>query len=366
MGKSCIVLLSGGLDSLLAVRLMTAQGLRVVALHSINCFHGTQTLEEKKRKLREDALRLGASDILFPDITGDVIEVTKSPRFGYGRNLNACIDCRQRTVAAGFKAMRETGADFVVSGEVVGQRPMSQRRDAITLTDKAVASWGFAGLFLRPLSAKLLEPTIPEKEGWIDGDCLFDISGRGRERQMTLAEKLELGDYPSPAGGCLLTDAEFSRKLATLMLFKENWTARDVELLKVGRHFQISPGTKIVASRREEENYRLRELAEPEDRLFINNQRPGAIVLRRGPASPETDRLAGGLAVYFSKMRDDGSAEVESWTEQDGKTAVSLDMTDAVPPTEAKALEATTINGNALKIMRGRIADGKKKRNAEK
>jgi Predicted tRNA(5-methylaminomethyl-2-thiouridylate) methyltransferase, contains the PP-loop ATPase domain len=355
MTKSCIVLLSGGLDSLLVVRLMTLQGLRVTALHSVNCFHGVQRIEEKKEKLQYAALALGAQEIVFPDMTEDVVALTKRPRHGYGKHLNACIDCRLRTVAAGFACLKEKGADFVVSGEVVGQRPMSQRRDAITLANREIAAWGFEGLLLRPLCAKLLEKTVPEREGWVDERYLYDISGRGRERQMALAEELELGAYPAPAGGCLLTDPGFSAKFAVLMRFKPDWDGADIELLKVGRHFQITPTTRIIASRREEENYQLRDLSTPEDVFFINAERNGAVVMLRGDVTDEARTMAAGLAVHYSKMRDEGSARVEMWRIVSGEDTIEREFEAvAVDPDVLRDTERRLAGTDCLKQMRNR------------
>lgn len=352
MPRTCIALYSGGLDSLLVVRLMASQDLNVVAMHTVNCFHGTQNLEDKKRRLRETALAMGAKDIVFPDITQDVIEVTKHPQHGYGRHLNACIDCRLRTVAAGFRHMTEIGADFVASGEVVGQRPMSQRRDAMALADRRIAAWGHVGLFLRPLSAKLLEPTTPEKEGWVAGNLLYDISGRSRDRQMALAAELGITDYPSPAGGCLLTDPGFGERLAVLVEFNPEWTANDAELLKVGRHFQITPETRIIASRREEENFRLRELSTPDDRFYINCERNGAVVMLRGAATPEAEAAAAGLAVYYSKMREMGEARVASWRVDQADVDKREFQAIVTDPDTIRKMERALTGGNSLKRMR--------------
>lgn len=335
MPKHCIVLLSGGLDSLLVTRLMAAQGLRVTAMHTLNCFHSTQALAERQERLRADALRLGAEDIVFPDITDDIIALVRRPKHGYGRNLNPCIDCRLRTMREGFGLMAARGADFVVTGEVAGQRPMSQRRDALSLADREIARWGHAGLLLRPLSAKLLPETTPQRERWVDPGRLYDISGRGRDRQMAMAEELGIGAYPSPAGGCLLTDPGFSERLRRLMRCRPDWGADDVELLKVGRHFCIGAGVKVVASRREEENYLLRGLARPGDRFYINDERNGAIVLLRGGRTEEAERIAAGLAVHFSKMRDDGSARVKAWDDDGEETLAAA----AVNPDEARDME---------------------------
>ncbi len=348
----CVSLLSGGLDSLLTLRLLALQGLEVVAMNAVNCFHGAQDIEEKKRKLRDQALRLGARDVVFPDLTGEVLEVTRHPKYGYGRHLNACIDCRLRTVAAGFRIMRETGGAFVATGEVVGQRPMSQRRDAIKLADRLVADWGFPGLLLRPLSAKLLDKTVPEAEGWVSPEYLHDISGRGRERQMQLAAEYGLGEYPSPAGGCLLTDPGFSQRLAVLIRFKPDWGAGDVEFIKVGRHFQISPAARVAVSRREEENLSLRRLARPDDRLFINCERNGAVALLRGEAGPEEEAVAAGLAVYYSKMREEGRARVASWRVEGGDVDRREFEAAVCHPDRAREMELALAGTDSLKLLR--------------
>lgn len=359
MTKKCIVLFSGGLDSMLALRLMTIQGIRATALHSVNCFHGTQRIAEKKERLRASALALGADDIVFPDITDDVVALTKRPRHGYGRHLNACIDCRLRTVAAGFAAMRDRGADFVVTGEVVGQRPMSQRRDAIGLADREIAAWGHAGLLLRPLCALLLEESRPAAEGWVDRRYLHDISGRGRERQMALAEELVLGDYPSPGGGCLLTDPGFSQRLAVLMECTPDFNGDDVELLKVGRHFQVTRGARIVVSRREDENYRLRELNRRGDRFYINAEKNGAVVLARAAdaaALAEVEPLAAGMAVYYSKMRDSGAAGVESWRIENGEDVDFKSLPDSavVEPDVLRGMELELTGKDCLRRLRAK------------
>ena len=351
--KTCVSLLSGGLDSLLVLRLMAMRGIRVIAMHSVNCFHGTQKIEEKKKHLARTALELGAEEIVFPDCTEDVVELTRHPRHGYGKHLNACIDCRLGTVRAGFDLMAERGADFVVTGEVVGQRPMSQRRDAIQLADRAVAEWGYPGLLLRPLCARLLAPTVPQREGWVADDSLFDFSGRGREGQMALAEKIGLGVYPTPAGGCLLTDPGFSQRLAVLVRYTPEWGANDVEMLKAGRPFQITGGARLIASRNERENYRLRDLSRADDYFYINSQRNGAIVLLRGEKTPEAERMAAGLAVYYSKMRNDGGADVERWRVENGADVdQAVFHARCVDPERVREMELALTGGNSLAVMR--------------
>lgn len=353
MAHSCIVLLSGGLDSLLALRLMTIQGIEATALHGVNCFHGVGSIEEKKQRLASAAHRLGAKDIVFPDMTQRVIEVTKNPQHGFGRHLNACIDCRLQTIRAGFDLMQKRGAEFVVTGEVTGQRPMSQRRDAMKLSSQMAEQWGFGGLLVRPLCARLLPPTLPQINGWLSDEYLFDIQGRSRDRQMELAARLNLGEYPTPAGGCLLTVPEFGHRMADMVRYNPNWDANDAELLKVGRHFQTSACTHIVASRREEENYRLTDLARPNDTLYINTERNGAIILLRGANTPESEADAAGLAVWFSKMRETPQAQVRAWRMEQGERVDAKDFPAApVCPDALRAKEMELTGGQSLKLMR--------------
>lgn len=356
MSRSCIALFSGGLDSMLALRLMAIQGIRVTALHSVNCFHGTQQIEEKKTRLRQTALALGADDTVFPDIADEVVALTKRPRHGYGKHLNACIDCRLRTMAAGFAALRERNADFVVSGEVMGQRPMSQRKDAITLANREIAAWGHEGLLLRPLCALAIEEAVPLREGWVEHRYCYDITGRSRDRQMALATELGFAEYPTPAGGCLLTDPEFSRRLAAMMECNGDFLASDVELLKVGRNFQIARAAKIVASRNEEENYQLRDLSRPDDRFYINDERNGAVVMARGEITPDIEALAAGVAVYYSKMRADGSARVSAWRIENDVDVEMRILPDVpvIDPDVLRRTELELVGKDCLKRLRAR------------
>lgn len=325
MSHSCIVLFSGGLDSTLALRLMTAQGVEATAMYGVNCFHGAEDLEAKKNTLRRRALELGARDVLFPDMTAEVIAVTKNPKYGRGKNYNACIDCRLRTVAAGFRFMRELGADFVVNGEVIGQRPMSQRPGALAITDREVAKMGFEGLLLRPLCAKRLPPTVPELKEWVDREKLFGFCGRGRNEQMALAAELGITEYPSPAGGCLLTDPGYAFRLKNMADNQPDWNREDAELLKLGRHFRINSETLAVASRNGEENDKICALARDSDYFYITSEKPGAVVLLRGRLDDESERMAAGLSVHYSKHRQEGLTRVTRWRGKDeaDKTEIS-------------------------------------------
>ena len=312
MSRLCIALFSGGLDSALALRLVASLGVDVVAVHCRHAFHAVKDPEQAAEALRRRALELGAKDILFPDVADDLAALVKRPRYGLGKNMNPCLDCRLLTISQGKRAMDELGGDFLASGEVLGQRPMSQRRDAMNTVDRHVRDMGIPGRLLRPLSALLLPPTFPETEGWIDREKLMGIGGRGRKPQLELAARLGVKDYPNPAGGCLLTDPGYAARLRDLHTNEPDWTPADAELLKIGRHFWFGR-TRVVASRNDEENGRLRVLARPDDRFYLAAERPGAVVLSRGAALEESERAAAGLALHYSKMRDAGEADVFVW-----------------------------------------------------
>ena len=188
----------------------------------------------------------------------DYIEIIKNPRYGYGKNMNPCIDCRIYMLNLTREMMPDIGASFVVTGEVLGQRPMSQRRNTIELIEKRSE---LKGLIVRPLSAKLFPPSIPEQEGILDRQKLLGHSGRGRQVQYELVDKYKLKEFDLPGGGCLLTDPIFSMKLKDLMATDPAYTTRDIELLTLGRHFRISPSAKLIVARNERENDQLESFA---------------------------------------------------------------------------------------------------------
>ncbi|MBI5440387.1 MAG: hypothetical protein HY900_04150 [Deltaproteobacteria bacterium] len=251
MSVKAIALLSGGLDSTLAVKLMLDQGIEVVALNFKTPFCNCTT---KSSSCKHEAVRVAREfgipvRVRFKGM--EYLRLVERPKHGYGRGLNPCIDCRIFMHRAAVELMREEGASFLVTGEVLGQRPMSQRRDAIRVIERES---GTEDLLLRPLSAHHFEPTLPEREGWVDRAKLLAISGRSRKEQIRLAENLGVTDYPCPAGGCLLTDAEFAAKLKDLFLHKPGYDLTDVRLLRTGRHFRLSPELKVVLGRDQREN----------------------------------------------------------------------------------------------------------------
>lgn len=249
-----VVMFSGGLDSTLAAKMMLDQGIELLALHLTSLFC---TCDRRKSGCRaassEMADQLGLKMITVPKGT-DYYRMIKNPRYGYGSALNPCIDCRIYGLQKAKEYMEREGARFVVTGEVLSQRPMSQMRHVLRRLEKQS---GLEGLILRPLSAKNLPPTIPEMEGWVDRHKLLSITGRSRKTQMRLAEEFDLKNYPCPAGGCLLTDKGYVPKVKDLFDHSESPEIFDFNLLKIGRHLRLPSGEKLIIPRNEEENRRL-------------------------------------------------------------------------------------------------------------
>ena len=289
-----VALLSGGLDSTLAIRVILDQDIEVIAVHFLTPFGSTNRKGSPKPSARRvmDGMGVELKEIR---LTTDYFEMLKNPKHGYGKNMNPCIDCHILMCREAKKLMDEIGAKFVITGEVLGQRPMSQHRTALRTVEKES---GLEGLLLRPLSAKLLPRTIPEEEGWVDREKLLAFSGRNRKPQIALAELYGIEDYPSPAGGCLLTAVEFSRKLKDI-LDHSDINVNVVELLKVGRHFRLSPQSKLVVGRNKEENDRIQELAQTGDVLFDPVKAMGPTALARGKIGEEIIYLASRIVARY-------------------------------------------------------------------
>jgi tRNA U34 2-thiouridine synthase MnmA/TrmU len=290
---------SGGLDSMLASALMRDLGIEVQAL-----FFETPFFPSQKAGRSARAITLPLKVI---NITERHLEVVKSPKHGYGENLNPCIDCHTLMLRMAGEMLEEEGAHFIISGEVVGQRPMSQNRKTLSLV---ASESGFEGHILRPLSAKLLPSTIPEEKGWVKRDELMDFSGRSRKPQMELARRFNITDYPSPAGGCLLTDKIFSRRLKDLFASGSNLEIREIELLKLGRHFRIGSSTKMIVGRNKMENQTIRSLSKETDLLLWPISVPGPTVLILGDFFPGLEELASISAVSYSDAGDGEVTEV--------------------------------------------------------
>lgn len=275
-----IALVSGGLDSILAAKFIQGQGVEVIGVNFQIPFC--------KTKIKDKIADLGVELREVP-LADEFLEVVKNPRYGFGSQMNPCIDCKILMLRKAKELMRTCDAAFVITGEVLGQRPMSQNRQSLELIEK---DSGLAGLLVRPLSAKLLAESIPEKEGWLKRDKLLNFSGRGRNPQMALAEKLGIKNYQQPAGGCLLTDPEFSRRLKELIQHQE-LNLGNVELLKMGRHFRIAAETKLIVGRNAEENNKLLNFAKENDYLFYPDENlAGPTALGRGIFSDDLVKLS--------------------------------------------------------------------------
>jgi tRNA U34 2-thiouridine synthase MnmA/TrmU len=253
-----IALFSGGLDSALAVLLLLRQNVEVTALTFMTAF-GCDLSDRSScgHNPFPAALRFGFR-VKLMNLGQDYVDMVRNPRFGHGKNMNPCVDCRIHMLRQARDYMELAGADFIITGEVMGQRPFSQVKAKLVLTAREA---GVEGILLRPLSARLLPPTIPEERGWVDRERLMGIRGRSRRPQMELAREFGLEDYPNPASGCLLTDPEYSARLRDLFRFQEFVGVADLNLLRVGRQFRLSPFCKAIVGRDEADNARLQAAA---------------------------------------------------------------------------------------------------------
>lgn len=295
MNNKAVALFSGGLDSILAIKIMLEQGIDINALHFSSAFCDSKSKSGQKYfRKSTDYLKIPVKVI---NITEEFMDILKNPRYGRGSNMNPCIDCRIFTFKKAKAYMEEIGASFIVTGEVVGERPMSQTKHAIRLIEKKS---GLEGLVVRPLSAKLLEPSLPETSGIVDREGLLDIQGRRRDRQFFLAEKFGIKEYPNPAGGCLLTDRGFSNRLKDLLLRGSYNELADIEILKTGRHFRISGNTRLIVGRDERENNTLLEFARPGDYIFDVIDVPSPIGLVRGRLEEDASHLAASIMARYS------------------------------------------------------------------
>lgn len=299
-----ISLFSGGLDSQIAICLLQDQGIDVVAVNYVTPFFGANASTHQAA----ERLNIQLHTIDISEIYMD--KVLLNPVYGFGKNLNPCIDCHAFMLKNAATCMEEIGASFLATGEVLGQRPMSQNKSALSAVEKLS---GCRGLIVRPLSARLLPPTLPETEGWLDREKLLDISGRSRKRQMELAEHYNIKDYPSPAGGCLLTDKNFAERLQILLKSKSNPPVNDLELLKLGRHFRPQPDMLLVVGRNHGENERLLKIAREGDLLLKVADRPGPLALIRSEEDIPDAYLAqaASLVARYSDAKNEALAQVK-------------------------------------------------------
>ena len=297
-----LAMISGGLDSILAARLIKEQGIEVIGI----CFRSYFFNEENaKRMTKQIGIRLEVVDF-----SKEHFEMVKNHSHGWGKNMNPCIDCHSMMMRYSGELLEKFNADFIITGEVLNQRPMSQNKSALNIVKKQS---GFSEKILRPLCAKNLDPTPMEVNGLVDREMLLDISGRSRKVQMELADKWGIKDYPSPAGGCKLTDPNYSIRLKELVERKENVTEKDINLLKYGRHFITDDKTKIIVTRTAEEGESIKVLLNKNDLMFLTSKYNGAmVIIPEGNNPTENDIIiACRMAVRYSKGKDEESVEVK-------------------------------------------------------
>lgn len=315
-----ISLFSGGLDSQLAVMLIKNQGVEVMGINFVTPFFGADpAVLQAARNLGIELITMDISDEYIPG-------VLRSPVYGYGKNLNPCIDCHGFMLHKAGDYMGQADASFLITGEVVGQRPMSQNKSALNAVDKIS---GYRGFIVRPLSGKILPPTEPELRGWINREALLDINGRGRHVQMELAEKFGIKDYPSPAGGCLLTEQNFARRLKRVLERDKETRAEEMEILKLGRHFIVGDDRLLVVGRNQSENRKIQTNAWPEDLLMKVADRPGPLgLLRYGNYSEDLIAYAAAVVARYSDAKNLNLARVKVFKPGDEENHTIIE----VPP----------------------------------
>ncbi len=303
-------LFSGGLDSILATRLVAAQGIKVYAIKFVSPFFNYDVLKDKEGYIKEVKEKYDI-DVLVEDISEPYLKLLYKPRYGFGKNFNPCVDCKIFMFTRARQMMEEMGASFLITGEVLGQRPMSQRRDTLNVIERDSGNRSF---LLRPLSAKLMTETDAEREGLVDREKLKNFSGRGRSAQIALAEEYGITDFPAPAGGCTLADPILSKRIASMYAGEFHVplpviTTTDILLVLKGRHFHLPNGGWLIIGRNEKENIDLEGLREDGDDLLYMEEHPGPTgILRQGATSYDDEQkrwqdieIAAGIIVRYGK-----------------------------------------------------------------
>lgn len=300
-----IGLVSGGLDSILAVKAIMEQGIEVIPVHFLMPFvkYNIDTVNNCSAKKLCDQLGV---PLRVVHLTEEYFNMLKDPEHGYGKNLNPCIDCKILFLRKAKEMLDTEGASFVFTGEVIGQRPMSQKKWALHEIEKKA---GLEGLLVRPLSALCMDETIPQKEGWLKKEKLFAFNGRTRTPQIELAAKWGIVDFPAPAGGCLLTEREFCSRLKDI-IDHENLTVRECEFLKVGRYFRLSEDFTLSVGRDKAQNDALTKLAGPNDFVFKSSDLPGPTAVGRGVLTEEIKQLCAKIIARYTAPKAD-SVEIK-------------------------------------------------------
>lgn len=320
--RKVVALLSGGLDSQLAVKMMQKQGFEVSAVAIKTPFCDFDCGRGCGFEIRERADMLGVN-LKTVYLGDDYIEMLKNPKHGFGSGMNPCIDCRAMMFKAAKKHMEEIGADFIISGEVLGQRPMSQHGPALKTIE---IESDLEGKIVRPLSAALLPPTEPEKSGLIKKENLGMIKGRSRKPQLQLAKEFEIENPPNAGGGCLLTDPAFAIRAKDLFKHTETPTTNDIDLLKIGRHFRFDQNIKLVVGRNKDENEIMKALALPDDILLEVQDHVGPVSLLRGKELDRFESLAAAITLRYSDAPKDKESIVIA---EKGKNRANLSIMSA-------------------------------------
>ncbi|MBU0729882.1 MAG: thiamine biosynthesis protein [Proteobacteria bacterium] len=292
-----LALFSGGLDSILSCRLTMSLGIKVTAIRFVTPFFGYELLKNEK------AYRAGVKekygiDVRLHDVSEPYLKLLRDPAHGYGKNFNPCLDCKIFLVSEARKLMPRYQASFIITGEVVGQRPMSQRKDTLRVVER---DSGCDGILVRPLCAKNMMPTRVEEDGLVDRERLLGFSGRGRSDQIRLAAEFGITDYPRPGGGCVLTDPILSKRIESYYNDHEIVMVENVRLLQAGRQFQLPGGGWLVMGRDAAENKKVKELRQPGDLVLKMKSRPGPTAILRFGDDPDDRKLAAGLVVRYGR-----------------------------------------------------------------
>ena len=299
-----LALFSGGLDSTLAMKLIKDQGIEVIAININTGFGGlNDRLEHMQNMCKQIGVELEVLDVRDAYLE----EVLFEPKYGYGKNFNPCIDCHGFMFKATGKLLKKYDASFMISGEVLGQRPMSQNKNSLSKVQKISLN---EDLILRPLSAKLLPITEIETKGWVDREKLLDISGRNRTVQFEIAEKIGLTDFELPAGGCLLTQPQFSNKMKDFIKY-DKMQKKDIDTLKVGRHLRLPDGAKLIIGRNEEDNKKIENIINDKYDKAITLDAIGPTALLEKTASQKDKELAVSFIISYAKTEANKEYEVD-------------------------------------------------------
>jgi len=317
-------LCSGGLDSMLSGLVLREQGIEIEWITFETPFFNAV----KARK----ASKMTGVPLTVKPIFPVYLEMLKNPPAGYGKYMNPCMDCHTLMFKLAGDIMQERNFDFLFSGEVLGQRPMSQNKTSLRYVEKHS---GFGGYILRPLSAKKLPETVPEKEGLVNRNLLMDIVGRSRKRQMELAEKFGIRDYPAPAGGCLLTDKNFSNRLKDLFEHQQTCTEAELHLLKHGRHFRLNRESKLIVGRTQKDNEKIIKYHNPQGDIVIDvKDYPSPIALIPNGGNKNLIFLAAAICIGYSKAPKLSPIDVQI-TSPSGKKVIKV---IGIPPADVKKL----------------------------